>query len=114
LLPTGNPSYPIQRLQKRNASFSSTMMVGYTNNRIRKLLEQAFKIYNRGAFYAPELARTQYMTGVVLSLMNNHHGCGAAFAKAWEIRKRLVPGDLRSAMDLQEADYDELVVFWAR
>lgn len=76
-----------------------------------KLLEQAAKVYNRGAYFASELARVQFQISHVLSLMGNSSGADHAVRRAWDIRKALVPGDLRGPEDLQEADFDELVVF---
>jgi hypothetical protein len=46
--------------------------------------------------------------------MGNSGGSEMALQRAYDIRKGLVPGDLRAANELQEADFDELCVFWVQ
>ncbi|KAK1749795.1 hypothetical protein QBC47DRAFT_395340 [Echria macrotheca] len=77
------------------------------------LLEQASRVFSRDHYYAPQLARVTFMIGQVLILQGNTRAGGDALKRAWNMRQRLVPEDLRPVGELQIGDFDELVEFWA-
>lgn len=79
------------------------------------LLEQARKVYQRELHhYGPELARTHYKVGQLLQLKGDGIGARGSFSRAWETRKELVKDDDRDASELQEADYDSMIMYWTR
>ncbi|KAK0727161.1 P-loop containing nucleoside triphosphate hydrolase protein [Lasiosphaeria miniovina] len=64
------------------------------------LLDQASRVFSRGHYYAPELARVTFMLGHVLVLQGNTRAGDEPLARAWNMRQRLVPGDLRPVDEL--------------
>lgn len=59
-----------------------------------------------------DLARCKYRTGQVLQMAGRDEDAFEEDARAYELRKALVPGDARGIGEMVEADYDELVAFW--
>ena len=54
------------------------------------------------------------MIGRVLDAMSDPKGANVALGEAHCIRQGLVPNDMRESSQLQQADFDELIVFWTR
>ena len=77
------------------------------------LLEQAGKIFSRASYYARDLARVRFQTSQVLASMGRSEDATKELHAACDLRRRVVVGDLREAATLEEADFDELVVFWS-
>ncbi|KAK4143116.1 uncharacterized protein C8A04DRAFT_29132 [Dichotomopilus funicola] len=74
----------------------------------------ALKIFSARSYLINEYARTAYKKGVVLKLMGQHGAASKRFEEAYQIFKRLRPQDHRTAEDLTERDFDQLVGFWSR
>ena len=54
------------------------------------------------------------MIGRVLAEMSDPIGAGRASVEAHHIRQGLVKDDSRGPTQLQQADFDDLIVFWTR
>ena len=78
------------------------------------MLDQSAKTFAHGSYYAPNLARTQFLRSHVLRLMGRVDEADAAGALAWDLRRKLVPQDPRPLAALCQVDFDELVAFWSR
>lgn len=79
------------------------------------LLEQARKVYRRELdHYGREHARTLYKIGQLLQLKGDGIAAQGSFSRAWEMRKEYVKDDERDVSELQEADYDCMIMYWTR
>jgi hypothetical protein len=87
--------------------------ISFTDIRNRRLLDQASKIFSRGSYYAPDLARVQFLRSRILNAMGNNVAADTALHSAWKIRRSIVEGDVREADGLKQEDFDELVSFWS-
>ena len=80
----------------------------------RLLFEKALTVYRDEPYYLPEIARTNYQLGKVLSILNDTPAASKHTGRATELIHRLVPDDPRPIEDLQDRDFDRLICFWAR
>lgn len=79
------------------------------------LLEQARKVYLRQLdHYGRERARTHYKIGQLLQLKGDGIAAQGSFSSAWGMRKEFVEDDGRDASEVQEADYDSMIMYWTR
>jgi len=78
----------------------------------RKYLDQSLKVFSRGTYYSPDLARTQFLRSHVLNKLGRNIEALEAASSATKIRRSLVPLDNRSFGELGQVDFDELVAFW--
>jgi len=83
-------------------------------NCIRQLLDEALKTYHRGPYFSAEVARTSYLLSEALSGMGHEEDARRALQQAARIRKGLIAEESRPTGDLQQSDFDSLVVFWKR
>jgi hypothetical protein len=83
------------------------------DTRNRRLLGQASKVFSRGSYHAPDLARVQFLKSKILNAMGNNVAADTALHSAWKVRRCLVEGDVREAHELKQEDFDELVSFWS-
>lgn len=80
-----------------------------------ELIDQALKTWKFDQYsFMPEIARTTWLHARLLGMRNIPNGHLRARNEAAEIRKQLRPDDMRTAGELQEHDFDELVAFWSR
>ena len=80
----------------------------------RDYLDLALKIFSRREYLLGELARTTFCKGRLLGYMKRDAEADEMLSKAYQLRKKLKPDDLRLLEELDEKDFDLLVVFWAR
>jgi len=80
----------------------------------RRMLEQAIKIYSARKCTLNELARTTYKRGQLLSAMGNEPEAQLCWSDAYKMRCSIIDDGKRSALELNELDYDKLVIFWNR
>jgi len=78
----------------------------------RKYLDQSLKVFSRGTYYAPDLARAQFLRSQVLNKLGRNVEAQEAASSAINIRRSLVPLDIRSFGELGQVEFDELVAFW--
>lgn len=78
-------------------------------------INQALKVWTVDKVtYQPEIARTSFLKGKLLDKMGSHDEAVGWFRDAFDLRRRLVPGDEKRIEGLEEDDFDELVTFWSR
>jgi hypothetical protein len=55
-----------------------------------------------------------FKKGKLLEVIGMNSEAGKILQEAYIIRRRLEPSDLRTLEQLEESDFDALVVFWSR
>lgn len=81
-------------------------------NKARKMLEQALSIYNNDSLYRNEIARTTYKLGCVLQDSGEISKGQGEIDKAECLRRQIMPDITHENVD--EDDFDRLVMFWSR
>ena len=80
----------------------------------REYLNLALKTFSRREYLVGDLARTTFCKGRLLRYLKKDAEADEMLSKAYQLRKELKPDDLRPLEELDEKDFDLLVVFWAR
>ncbi|EGX95344.1 NB-ARC and TPR domain protein [Cordyceps militaris CM01] len=78
------------------------------------LINQALEVFGGRRQYQQELARSTYKASQVSRAMGNNDKAEEQLQEACQLRRALIPGDRRGNDELNEADFDSLVVFWSR
>ncbi|KAJ5623414.1 hypothetical protein N7490_012019 [Penicillium lividum] len=74
----------------------------------------ALKIFNRREYLVSKLARTSFCKGRLLGYMKRDTEANELLSKAYQMREKLKPDDIRPLEELEEKDFDILVEFWSR
>lgn len=85
----------------------------WTNHQ-SQLLEQSIKVYRDIKWYKPQAARSFFTKGRLLKAMGNIAEGNAQLTRAMELRREIVPDDLRTEDQLTDQDFDELVWYYSR
>lgn len=80
----------------------------------RALIDQALKVFSGRPRYKQEYARALYKAGQLSQAVGNSARATLEFEEAYRLRQGLVRDDQRGIEELQESDFDDLVVFWSR
>ena len=80
----------------------------------RILLDQAIKIFSRGKYNQPQLARAMFQQGKLLLCQGNEVGARSLLEKSASLRRQYVDFDLRPVEELEGNDFEDSIVFWLR
>lgn len=80
----------------------------------RHLIKQALSVFNGRSDLRNELARTTFKEAQLYLAKGEGVQASTCFKKAYELRCEILPGDTKVLEEVQEEDYDELVIFWSR
>ena len=80
----------------------------------RQLLDQSIKVFGYSQYSRPKLARAMFLRGRLLHQMHKPDQAAEAAKSATKIRRTYVELDKREASELDEADFDDGIVFWLR
>jgi hypothetical protein len=83
-------------------------------NGLRKLIEQALKVYRLDSAHMPELARTTFLKAKLLMKLGDEDAAIVAFKDASAMRSRLPGVPKRTDAELVDKDFDQLVIFTSR
>lgn len=77
---------------------------------VRVYLNQVLKIFSGRQHLINELARTTFKKGALFRLVGDNSKAEETMARAYELRRQLMPRDVRPLTELTEKDFDMLVV----
>lgn len=80
----------------------------------RILLDQAIKIFSRGRYNQPQLARAMFQQSKLLLCQGNEVEARSLLEKSAGLRHQYVNFDLRLVEELEESDFEDGIVFWLR
>ena len=80
----------------------------------RILLDQATKIFSRGKYNQPHLARTMFQQSKLLLCRGDEVGARSLLEKSAGLRRQYVDFDLRPVEELEGNDFEDSIVFWLR
>jgi hypothetical protein len=80
----------------------------------RIMLEQALEVYRSSHLYRNEIARTLYKLGCVLQDSGKIEEGKGHIDEAEKQYRVIKASDPKESLDLDEQDYDRLVMFWSR
>ncbi|KAK0508081.1 hypothetical protein JMJ35_009165 [Cladonia borealis] len=78
------------------------------------LLEQAIKIFSRVKYNEPQLARAMFQQSKLLLCQGDDVGARSLLERSAVLRRQYVDFDLRLAEELEERDFEDVIVFWLR
>ena len=78
------------------------------------MIDQAIRVYSARKCHLNEYARTLYKRAQLLSAMGNQSGSATLWTRAYELRRSIVKDDLRPIDEIEEKDYNKLIIFWNR
>ncbi len=80
----------------------------------RILLDQAIKIFSRGKYNQPQLARAMFQQSKLLLCQGNGVDARSLLERSAGLRRQYVDFDLRPVQELEESDFEDSIVFWLR
>ena len=78
------------------------------------MIDQAIRVYSARKCHRNEYARSLYKRAQLLSAMGNQSGAASLRTRAYELRRSIVKDDLRPIDEIEEKDYNKLIIFWNR
>ena len=82
--------------------------------RDRQLLDQSIKVFSYSQYSRPKLARAMFLRSRLLQQKNEEDLAAKEAESAAKLRRKYVEFDFREAKELNEADFDDGIVFWLR
>jgi hypothetical protein len=78
------------------------------------LLEQSLRVYGDIWWFKPQAARSAFMRGRLLKSLGNEVEGKALLKRAMDLRREIVPEDLRTEDQLTDEDFDKAVYYYSR
>ena len=83
-------------------------------NIVSTLLDNAFQIFSTRAFYRAALARTLFKQSQLRAAQGRYDDSEDLKRKAFAYRGDLLPNDIKRIEELNDPDYDSMLIFWSR
>ena len=77
----------------------------------RILLDQAMKIFSRGRYNQPQLARAMFQQSKLLLCQGNEVEARNMLERSADLRRQYVDFNLRPVEELEESDFEDSIIF---
>lgn len=78
------------------------------------MITQALNIFTTSPFHKPEASRATFKKAKLLQEQKKTKEAAATRAEAIDLRRAIVPEDIRSPHELNDDDFDKMIIFWSR